>query len=328
MGKDGEGKSSNFRELCNLVEALEEMGKSGNLAGVEVFLFTDNSTAEAAFNRGSSSSPLLYELVKRVKLLEMVFKAWVHVIHVAGTRMIDQGTDGLSRGCLMKGVMQGKSILSFIPLPQMAIERSASLVAWLQDAFDKTGKEKLTVLKGEDWFWRGQDIIGGTANVDRQWVPEYATGQYIWAPPPCIAVRCIEELRRARHKRQTSTHVFVCPRIMTVEWQKHLYRSADVVLVVNPGHTAWEQDQYEPLILGFYFPYLCHEPWQLKGNPKIVGMAGHLQRVCKENPSASGCVLRQLWQLTRQLSSLPEQLVRQVLQRTGDSQISKTVAGK
>lgn len=109
-GSDGEGTSSNYRELRNLVETLEEIGQQGKLAGVEVFLFTDNSTAEAAFNRGSSSSVRLFELVKKVKLLEMHHQARVHVIHVAGTRMMKQGTDGLSRGCLVEGVMKGESI--------------------------------------------------------------------------------------------------------------------------------------------------------------------------------------------------------------------------
>lgn len=79
------------------------MGKDGRLSGVEVFLFTDNSTAEAAFARGSSTTESLFDLVKRLKLMEMVFRARIHVIHISGKRMIAQGTDGLSRGCLTEG---------------------------------------------------------------------------------------------------------------------------------------------------------------------------------------------------------------------------------
>jgi hypothetical protein len=321
-GKDGDGTSSNFRELCNLVEALEEMSQNGELKGTEVFLFTDNATAEAGFNRGSSSSALLYALIKRVKLLEMCCKTRIHVIHIAGTRMMEQGTDGLSRGCLVEGVMKGESMLSFIPLHQTALERSAELLPWLREACGVD--ETLTSLDPKGWFWTGHDIVGGTCNVDGLWVPEYGVGQYVWAPPPCVAVRCMEELRKARHKRQKSTHVFICPRIMTVEWQRHLYRSADIVLTINPGHPAWEKHQHEPLILGFYFPYLRHEPWQLKGSRKLVGMAGQLQRVCKDDPSASGPLLRQLWEFTRKLSSMSERVVRRVLQGVGYSEVSKT----
>ena len=136
-GSDGVGTSSNFQVLSNLVDSLEEMNERSELLGVEVFLVTDNATAEAAFSRGSSSSMLLYGLVKRMKLLEMCCRARMHVIHVAGTRMMAQGTDGLSRGCLLEGVMQGTSILSFIPLHQTALERSPNLLMWLQEAHSK-----------------------------------------------------------------------------------------------------------------------------------------------------------------------------------------------
>jgi len=44
-------KTSNFRELANIVYALERAQKQGTLKNSEVFLFTDNSTAEAAFLR-------------------------------------------------------------------------------------------------------------------------------------------------------------------------------------------------------------------------------------------------------------------------------------
>jgi hypothetical protein len=42
-------KSSNFRELYNLVARLEELVAEGKLDGCKVFLFTDNTTTKAAF---------------------------------------------------------------------------------------------------------------------------------------------------------------------------------------------------------------------------------------------------------------------------------------
>ncbi len=42
-------RSSNFRELYNLVLMLEEAATAGHLLNTELFLLTDNSTAEAAF---------------------------------------------------------------------------------------------------------------------------------------------------------------------------------------------------------------------------------------------------------------------------------------
>jgi hypothetical protein len=62
-----EGNSSNWRELENVVEALEEEAACGNLKGAVVFMFTDNSTCEAALYKGNSSSPKLFDLVLRFR---------------------------------------------------------------------------------------------------------------------------------------------------------------------------------------------------------------------------------------------------------------------
>jgi hypothetical protein len=64
-----EDESSNYRELCNLVEDLESEAATGNLVDTKVFLFTDNSTAESAFYKGSSSSKKLHSLVLRLHRL-------------------------------------------------------------------------------------------------------------------------------------------------------------------------------------------------------------------------------------------------------------------
>jgi hypothetical protein len=68
-GADVESESSNYRELANLVEDTETEAKSGSLQDTELFLFTDNSTAESAFYKGSSSSKKLHALVLRLHKL-------------------------------------------------------------------------------------------------------------------------------------------------------------------------------------------------------------------------------------------------------------------
>jgi hypothetical protein len=328
-GGESEGSSSNYRELKNLVESLEEMGKKDELSGVEVFLFTDNSTAEAACARGSSSSRSLFELVKRFKLMEMMYKTRIHVIHVSGKRMIAQGADGLSRGCLSgEGVMRGERMEAFIPLHQSAADRSPEIISWLQDCCDVSGGTPFKLLNPEDWYVLGQDIVGGTRNCDGTWIPTYGRGNYVWAPPPCVALQCLEELRRARHKRQVSSHIFVCPRIMSGTWQRHLYKSADIVFFIPPGHKHWDSNQYEPLMVGLYFPYLAYEPWHLKGSKKILGMGGHLQRMFKTDSKSAGCLLRQLWKLARQLPFMSQQLVLRMLQGPEVVEVSKTTARK
>ena len=128
-GRDTQGESSNFRELANLVDSLYDRATTDKtkLKGLEVFLFTDNIVAEGAFYKGTSSSKKLFNLILKLRLLEMKEGFKVHIIHVAGSRMIAQGTDGLSRGDVNEGVMAGKSMLDYIPLNKTCLERSPLL---------------------------------------------------------------------------------------------------------------------------------------------------------------------------------------------------------
>jgi hypothetical protein len=85
--------TSNFRESANIVYALERAQRQGTLKNSEVFLFTDNGTAEAAFFKGTSKSEKLFELVLRLHKIHMHGETVLHLVHVAGRRMISQGTD-------------------------------------------------------------------------------------------------------------------------------------------------------------------------------------------------------------------------------------------
>ena len=100
------------------------------------FIFIDNSTAEAAFFRGSSKSRLLFELILELRELKMKCKTRIHFVHVAGTQMIAQGSDGLSIGNISEGVMKGIPMDDFIPLNKSALERSISLKTWLESWAD------------------------------------------------------------------------------------------------------------------------------------------------------------------------------------------------
>jgi hypothetical protein len=52
--------------------------------------------------------------------------------------MISQGTDGLSRGDMLNGVMGGADMLTFIPLALTAVERQPELMEWV-DSWWGTG---------------------------------------------------------------------------------------------------------------------------------------------------------------------------------------------
>ncbi len=325
-GSDMNDESSNHRELRNLVESLEVMEKDGSLDGTEAFIFTDNSTAEACFYKGSSSSARLYELIVRLRELEMRARCKVHLVHVAGTRMIAQGADGLSRGNFTEGCMRGKSIFDYIPIGKTASERSATLVDWIKDC---TGEKDLEVLDPEGWFERGHDLLpGGERNVEGHWIPSISPGKFLWLPPPAAADVAVEELRKARHKRQESHHLFVVPRLMKPYWHKQLCKAADIVLTVPAGHDVWASDMHEPLTIGICFPYLKHRPWQLRRSGKLLEMGRTLHGLWKENGGSEGPILRELWSLPRKLERLSPLMARQVLQGMPESEISHRVTRK
>ena len=257
------GESSNFRELNNLVEILEEEHLNGNLNNIEVFICTDNVVAERAFYKGSSKSEKLYNLVLRLRLLQQTGSFKLHVLHVAGTRMIEQGSDGLSRGLPYEGLLgQNKSFLDYLPLHLTVFERCCEFKSWLLDWIPSFVK----FLNLEDWFELGNDIVGWV-KPDVLWIPQIKTNFCIWSPPPAAAYKAIEQLRIARHKRQFSTHLFICPRLFTSMWRSHLHKSADLILEIPAKTTFWPADMHEPVLIGFYFPAFQYQPWFCMGTP-------------------------------------------------------------
>jgi hypothetical protein len=64
-------ESSNRREFENLVQRLESFSKYHRGAAIEVFMFTDNYVAGCAYFKWTSSSPILFGLVLRLRKLEL-----------------------------------------------------------------------------------------------------------------------------------------------------------------------------------------------------------------------------------------------------------------
>ncbi len=154
------GESSCSFEFRNLLDALEEEGKAGRLHNAFVLLITDNAPVEEALYKGSSKSKELLAMVQEFHMLEMKYGFQALVCHCAGTRMIEQGTDGLSRGGLGEGVMSGKPMTSFLPLHLPALAKSEGLLDWVKGWVGS----KAVFLEPLDWFTLGHGIKGGTYN--------------------------------------------------------------------------------------------------------------------------------------------------------------------
>ena len=135
----------------------------------------------------------------------------------------------------------------------------------------------------------------------------------MWTPPPEAARQALEELTQARHKRQSSTHIFVVPHLMTPEWKSQLYKTADLIFTLPFGHEHWPTFHHESLTIAVCFPYLRREPWELKKTPLMGRMAGELCKMLSENPRTGRSILSQLFELTTRLDKEPLCQLRKLL---------------
>jgi hypothetical protein len=96
--------TSNWRELQTVVETLKQEEMIFNkLRGRMVFYFTTNEVTYNICKKGFSKTLPLHLLVQQLKALELALGCRLEVIHVPGTTMLTQGTDGLRRGVWANG---------------------------------------------------------------------------------------------------------------------------------------------------------------------------------------------------------------------------------
>lgn len=93
-------QTSNWKEMKTLMLTLQEVAKEHAEAvqGSTLFYFTDNSPTYYICSSGSSRSPGLHVMVEQIRELELALDCRLQVVHIPGDAIIEQGTDGLSRG--------------------------------------------------------------------------------------------------------------------------------------------------------------------------------------------------------------------------------------
>jgi len=312
--EEGSKKSSNFRELSNFVIRLEVDAAEGILSGAELFFFTDNDAAQNCYHNGTSSSKTLFELVVRLKKLEINFGLRLHIIHVSGSRMIEQGTDGISRGNMMEGVLSGRKMLSFVPIHLSAIERSKNLLSWVRSWI---GDENIKPLSPTDWLWRGQGLGTNTwKNCDGLEFPKRSEERvFLWSPPPCIAEVAIEFLRESIHRRSDCMHIVIIPKLMSYAWRKLLLKTCDFSFYIDPGHECWPEKMHESILFGLYLPLLNCYPWTLKRSKPVLEMERLLSAMPYSQERAKSSLLRKFLLFAWRIRTLPEGVVRQMLSK-------------
>ena len=258
----------------------------------------------------------------RLRKAELKYGFVLHVVHVAGTRMIAQGMDGLSRGILLEGVNKGEDMLSFIDLSRSAVERHTRVLDFVRSWLDPiVGESKH--LKPEEWFQEGHGIIGGEKDANGMWIPRHAGNgkAYIWTPPPVIADVALEECAKAVHKRTDAYHVFLIPRLYSPLWMRMLYKLSDFVFKLHPGSQHWPSCMHEPLFIGISLPLLNRNPWSVRGTPLLVDLERQLRQVLASGKGDGGDLLRQLLRTSRKLDSVSESVARRMLRMPGPREV-------
>jgi hypothetical protein len=299
-------QSSNHRELGNFVLFLERALANGTIPrGCEIFLFTDNFVAERAYFRGTASTKLLFDLVLRLRVLQMKGDIFLHLIWCAGTRMIMQGADGLSRGNLDNGVMVGRHMLEYVPIHLSALERSTLLKEWL----DGWVGEDTLFFDEEDWFHKAHGA-------------DYSSA--VWTPCPALADVALEQLNEVRHTQPSKFHVVVVPMVMTYAWRRTLGKMADLIFQVPLGNRVWPAAMHESLTIALVCPLLNRIPWHIRPTKLASNLRADLSGVWHIDCARQGACLRKFWDRTLALDTLPGSVARELLQTDGDGSVPHT----
>ena len=292
-----EKHSSNYRELCNLVDRLEKLQNDGELRNKEIYLFTDNAVAEYAYCTGNSTSPYLFDLVLRLYQLSVKGECIIHVIHIPGTLMIAIGVDGLSRGVVNEGLLSSKEgkLMNYIKLHLTAFERSRGLFDWFYSWWPNE-LPRIKFLNKNSW-------------VDTKEQSEIN----VWSPPPAAGDAAFEFMSWAIHRRSWNMHIVIIPTAWTSLWRKMLKKMADIYLTLPPTNTVWNADQYFGLTIAFCFPLSNSSPWKFRRREGLDKLERKVLRMWERDNGSEGPILRQLCQEAWRVRSMPEILVPEML---------------
>jgi hypothetical protein len=241
-------------------------------------VFTDNSTAERAFNKGASSVKKLHDLVVRIRKMEMLGHILPRFVWISGERMIAQGTDGLSRRDLNCGVMGDGAFLKHIPLNRTALSYQGTLREELRSWVENPSE--WTFLTEEGWF---EEAFMNPL------------GKYIWTLSASLARVAVEQICEVKHIHPQTTHLFLAPALMTSGWRKLLGKQSDALLTLPAGPPCWPHNCFEPLVLSLTCPLMPCSPWIVRNNVWIGDWLQEMREVWKGSPDARRNCLRKFW---------------------------------
>ena len=154
--------------------------------------------------RGSSKSTPLWTLILKIKLLELELQCVLQVIHVPGTTMIQQGTDGLSRGVEMQALGSHKSD-SLVPILWRAASPTPCLLQWVLSTIPPCYPPNTSWIFQTDFSdWTRSSMLNKSV---------------FWCPSPSFARHAILQALSIWVESPTSCgHIFLVPRILQREF--------------------------------------------------------------------------------------------------------------
>jgi hypothetical protein len=199
-------RTSNWKELKTLRLTLELIERDPSLTqavqGTTVFYFTDNVVTYYIGHSGASGHKSLHVLIMAIKELERKLQVQLEVVHVPGTVMIVQGTDGLSRGIWIGEDHTSQPTAQLTQSVFNPVALHWALPSWVQQKCGSLGSPGLR-------DWQGE------------WSAGLVLDQFsLWAPPPTIAQQLLYFLLTTWVERPlTTSFAVLVPRVMQREWQ-------------------------------------------------------------------------------------------------------------
>jgi hypothetical protein len=266
--------TSNWKELRTLLWTVERLvANDRELQGVTLFYFTDNMTTYYIVQNGSSKSIELHKLIRKIKLYEVLLGCRIEVIHVPGTLMIEEGTDGLSRGLWLSPHRIHRSSLAEAATALGPVPYTQALGHWVLEFVGlnrfspftfhtTTSPWEFAAIYGQLSFWFPAPEIARMALV---------TFLDIWVEAPLI-----------------TSGIFIIPRIMQRDWghiSKHVVEVGTIYPSLLPPGTAYESlipfvvlyvpphSQILPALrLDKPAPIGYHEKWHVRQAEEVRGL--------------------------------------------------------
>lgn len=117
----------------------------------------------------------------------------------------------------------------------------------------------------------------------------------MWAPAPCVADVCLEQVCEIKHTHPESSHVFVSPAIMTHNWRKQLMKLSDDLTNAVQGSAIWPTSMLEPVTIALTSPLLSHRPWTMRRTGFMAEWKDGMQGVHRNCAETVGSYLRKFW---------------------------------